>query len=394
MKKKFSIGVLISVVAIACAITYVVTITVSTNMFNQLIGGVTQREEIYSKIQEIDSYVRNSSYYNIDEQTLINGVVHGYVNGLNDAGAAYLSESQLRKKKDIESGTMTSVGLELSREESGYIRVDKIYANSPAADLDIKVGDIITSVDGNNVLETDAQTAISAIDGDENTNVRLSVQRSGETISLTATRRFFTIHSVNYSIVEGYGYIRIESFNNMTDEQFVSELQKLQAQGVLGYIIDVRNSSGIFDCLSPMLSRFIPAQLIANAQYKDGTIAKFLETTGNAENNSPLVVLVNENTEGAAELFSLSLRDYASAKIVGKQTAGKGTVTETKNLSDGTAIVITTAEVLPVASSTLSEGIKVDFDVDLTGDADYAPTDVNSSDPQLTKAFEVLEGLR
>lgn len=393
MKKRYSIGVIISVAAVACAITYVITVTVSTNMFNRLIGGVTQREEIYSKIQEVDSYVRSAAYYDIDEQALNNGIISGYVTGLRDADAAYLSESQAKKKQQIESGTMVSVGLEVSREESGYIKVDKIYANSPAESLNIHVGDIITEVNGDNVLEIGSEAAISNIDGDENTNVRITIQRNGEPTTLTVTRRFFTIQSVTSAVVSGYGYIRIEAFNSMTGDQFVSELQKLQAQGVLGYVIDVRNSTGTFDCLSDMLSRFISTQLIANAKYKDGTIAKFIETTGNVENNDKLVVLVDGNTVGAAELFAISLRDFASAKIVGSQTAGKGTVTETKNLTDGTALVITRSEVLPAVSSTLSGGIKADFAVELTGDYDFAPIELVSSDPQISKAFEVLESL-
>lgn len=394
MKKRYSIGVIISVAAIACAITYVITTTVATNMFNKLIGGVTQREEIYSKIQEIDSYVRNTAYYDIDEQYLINGIVNGYVSGLKDPAAAYLSEAQANKKRQTESGTMISAGLELSREESGYLIVDKIYTNSPAEGLDIKVGDIITEVDGSNVLEIGADAAINAVDGDENTNVQLSVQRSGEINKVTVTRKSFTIKSVTSTIVSGYGYIRIEAFNQQTDKQFLSELQKLQANGVLGYVLDLRSCNGIYDGLANMLTKFAPNQLMANARYKDGSVAKFLETTAENEHiTQPAVILVNESTSGAAELFTICMKDYASAKIVGKQTAGKGTVAETKNLSDGTAIVITTAEILPTSSTSIGGGIKVDFSVDLTGDPDFLPKDFNTEDSQLKKAFEVVEGM-
>lgn len=394
MKKKISVGMLISLVAIACAITYVVTITVSTNMFNRLIGGVNEREEIYSKIQEIDSYVRNASYYDIDESTLINGIVNGYIGGLADSGAQYLTAAQAYKKMQVESGTVVSVGFEAEKEESGYIVVSHIYPDSPASALNIQVGDVITAVDGSNVLEMGADNAINALDGDESTNVRLSLQRNGEAISITATRRSFTIRSVTSKVVSGYGYIRISAFNAETDGQFISELQNLQAGGVLGYVIDVRSCTGTFDALPDMLGRFISGQLIANARYKDGTVAKFAETLGEADVKVPVVVIVNEGTAGAAELFAVSLRDFAAAKIVGKQTAGVGTVTETKNLSDGTAVVITTAELIPAASNTLSGGIKVDFSVDTRNEPDYSPEDVSSSDPQISKAFEVLEGMK
>ncbi|MCM1299146.1 MAG: S41 family peptidase [[Eubacterium] siraeum] len=395
MKKKFSIGVIISVVAIACAITYVITITVSTNMFNKLIGGVTQREEIYSKIQEVDSYVRSASYYSIDEQALINSIINGYVKGLSDSEAQYLSESQVLKAKQAESGTIVSAGIEAQKEESGYIVVTNVYANSHAAELGVRVGDVITEIDGNNVLTLGADLAITALEGDENTNVKLNIQRSGEAIPLTVTRKSFTIQSVTSAMISTYGYIRIDTFNDLTGQQFKTELQSLNSQGALGYIIDVRSSSGCFDSLAEMLGEFISEQLIANAQYKDGTVAKFIETTGTASFTAPLVVVVNEGTVGPAELFAVSLRDFASAKIVGKQTAGKGTVTETKNLSDGTAIVLTTAEVLPAVTETLKGGIKTDFTVDLAAnEIDTDPDNGFDSDAQLTKAFEVIETMK
>lgn len=393
MKKKYSIGVIISVAAIACAITFVITVTVATNMFNKLIGGAAQREEIYSKIQELDSYVRNAAYYDIDEQTLINGIVNGYIGGIKDPNAAYLTESQANKKRQIESGTMISAGLELIREESGYLKVDKIYANSPAEGVDIKVGDIVTEIGGNNVLEVGADSAINSLSGDENTNVRLTVQRNGENKSVTITRKSFTIQSVTSTMVSGYGYIRIEALNQLTDKQFNSHLQTLQANGALGYVIDLRSCTGTYDCLLSILSKYAPDKLIANARHKDGSVAKFLETSSSdTEIKERTVVLVNENTVGAAEFMALCIKDYASAKVVGRQTAGKGYITETKNLSDGSAIVLTTAEILPVSSS-LSGGLKPDFAVELTGDPDYSPKDFNTEDPQLKKAFEVIESL-
>ena len=395
MKKKFSIGVLISVVAIACAITYVITVTAYTNMYNKLIGGVAQREEIYSKIQEVDSYVRSAAYYSIDEQALINSVVNGYVKGLSDSEAQYLSESQVLKAKQTESGTLISTGIEAQKEESGYIVITNVYANSHAAELGVRAGDVITEINGTSVLTLGADLAITALEGDENTNVNLSIQRSGESIPLTVTRKSFTIQSVTSVVVSTYGYVRIDTFNDQTGQQFKSELQKLNSQGVLGYVIDVRNSTGCFDCLAEMLGEFISEQLIANARYKDGTVAKFIETAGTASFTAPLVVMVNENTVGPSELFAASLRDFASAKIVGKQSAGKGTVTELKNLSDGTAIVLTTAEILPAVTETLKGGIKADFAVDMSADMiDTAPEDGYDGDAQLIKAVEVIETMK
>lgn len=381
-------------VAIACAITFVITVTVATKMFNQLIGGVVQREEIYSKIQEIDSYVRNAEYYDINEEILIDSIVNGYVSGLNDVNAEYLTETQANKKRQKELGNLISSGLELGKEESGYLKVEKIYTNSPAEKADIKLGDIVTAINGKDVLETGFDAVIGELDGDENTNLQLTVQRSGENKEITITRKSFTVQSVTSQTVSGYGYIRIEYFNSLTGKQFVSQLQNLKANGVLGYVIDVRNCDGVYDGLAEILTEFVSSSLMANAQYKNGTVAKFLETTEAADPiTAPVVVLTNENTAGPAELLAVSLKDFASSKIVGKQTAGKATVTELKNLSDGSAIVITAAEILPTGATSLKNGIKVDFSVELTENPDYAPSSFETSDSQLKKAFEVVESM-
>lgn len=393
MNKKFSLGIVISLVAISCAITYVITITVSTNLFNQRLNGVVEREEIYSKIQEIDSYVRSASYYDIDDQTLMSSIVNGYTSGLNDSEAQYLSAEEAYRIQQIESGTIISTGIIAEKEESGYIIVKSVYADSPAESSGVMAGDIITDVDGANVLEIGAQSAISALEGDENTNVKITVQRGGETMNFTLTRRSFTIQSVSCSMAASCGYIRINAFNALTAAKFSEAIQTLQSQGATGFVIDLRDCGGTFDGLQQMLSVFISQNLLANAQYKDGTMAKFLETTGEATVSSPVVIVVNESTESAAELFAVSMRDFASAKLVGKQTAGKMTVVGRKTLSDGTVISVTSAMIIPEASD-VSGGIKPDFVIEQTGEQIFNPTETASSDPQLNKAFEVLESFK
>ena len=395
MNKKFSLGITISLIAIACAITFVLTVTVSTNMFNEKIAGINEREGIYTKIQEIDTYVRNSSLYTINEENLLNSIVKGYVSGLKDDNAYYLTADEYYKYQQVEKGVIIGAGIEAEREESGYIKISYIYPGSPAEEEEIEVGDIITSINGKNVLEIGAENAIKLLDGEENSKLEMTIQQSGEEIPVYISRQSFTVRSVSHYIVNNYGYIRIECINALTGTQFISAIQTLQSQGATSFIIDVRGVSGSYEPLQEMLEPFIPARSIANVEYSDGTVKKFLETTEAASLSVPVVVMIDKETSGAAELFASSMRDYSNMKLVGSQTEGTNTMAVAKSFSDGSALVLTTARVIPLTQESYSGGLKPDYAVDLAdATMDTSPESTESADPQLKKAFEVIEGLK
>lgn len=395
MNKKFSLGVTISLIAIACAITFVVTITVSTNMFNERIGGVTEREEIYSKLQEIDTYARSLSIFPINEEKLVSDIVGGYIDGLDDANARYLTAEEYYREQQIANGVITGTGIDAAREESGYIVVTSIYSGSPASTLDVQAGDIITAVDGVNVLELGAERAISALDGADNSDVTLVLQRSGENVGVTITRQSFTVQSVSSVIVDGYGYIRISALNAQTASQFTSAIDMFQAQGALGYVIDVRGCTGTISSLREILGVFISQQIIANAEYADGSISKLLETGETTPLAVHTVVLVDENTRGAGELFAYSMHEFYGSNLIGKTTAGNEYLTEKRVLSDSTAIELTIARILPLGSGSIDNGLIPDYAVESGGIIDAAPSQTSGlADAQLNKAFEVLASLK
>ena len=396
MNKKFSLGLMISLIAIACAITFVLTVTVSLNMFNQKIAGVSEREEIYTKIQEIDTYVRNKSLFKIKEDKLKENIVEGYINGLDDIAAKYFTADEYYRQQQVENGTIISTGLEVEAEESGYLRVSYVYKDSPAYAQNVKAGDVITSIGGTNLLDVSFDDATAMLTGEEGSKVSLVYQRSGVESSISLTIRSFVIQSVYSGIVNGYGYVRIESFNKQTATQFEEIIKALQAQGVLGYIIDVRACEGVYDGVSQMLDLFMGEQVVANTIYADGSYQKFAQTTYNGEEiTAPMVVLADENTSGPAELFVHSLNKYKGAQIVGKQTKGNYLATETRVFSDGSAVTISIAQVTLTDGTVYSLGVKPDYSIDVKG---MMTTEFDSlenlTDEQLKKAFEVLESLK
>lgn len=396
MNKKISIGITISLVAIACALTFVVTMSFSLNMYNGKIADVQQREEMYTKMQEIDSYIKSYSIYDTDDTKTKIGVYSGYLNGIDDKYARYYTTNEYYYKTQLESGILTGLGMELEKEQGGYISVVGVYEDSPAFESGIIVGDVITSVGGVSVLELGYEAALSQLRfGDEGTKQRFVVRRSGEETEYNLGRRSFTIISVQGFLLDnGILYLNFDSINAKTGEQIEEILSRYYDGEIRGYIFDLRNCcSNVYSSVSGVLNSFIGGTKLADMVYRNNSTKPLAETDGNTFTNLPISIIINERTGGAAELMAVSLRDFNSAKLVGAQTMGYGTIQEARAFSDGTAIEISVARVRTANdySNYNEDGINPEFAVEYQGAPEASPMDyAQTMDEQLKKAVEVI----
>lgn len=396
MNKKFSLGVCISLIAIACAITFVVTMTVSLNIYNSKIAGVEEREEIYTKLQEVDSYVRSNYLNDIDKDALLSGILNGYILGTGDSQAKYLTNSEYYQLQQIEKGKIVTAGMEVVREESGYIRVTDVYDASPAAVRGIKAGDIITNINNAGVLEIGADNAIRQLSGDEGTRLTVTIQRDGEETQYSLVRQLLEIISVKSAVHNGYGFIRITGFSELTGTQFTEALDKIRENEneIKGLIIDVRGTSGyLIQPLRDILNYLIPDSVLATAEYKSGSVNNIIVTSPREEFNVPVVVLADGSTSGCGELLTAILKDFKNAKIVGNVTAGNAVLTQTQSFRDGSAVVISGMKVSSAGSTSFNgAGIKPDFNIEMNVPVE---NDINNladtGDLQIKKAFEIME---
>lgn len=131
MNKKVSLGVMISLIAVACAITFVLTMTVSLNMYNSMVAGIQERETINAKIKEIDTFVRSSSIYKPNENTLITGIANGYISGTSDKYAKYYTADEYYKLQQLQSGVIIGTGIE-TVVNGDYLEVTNVYEGSSA----------------------------------------------------------------------------------------------------------------------------------------------------------------------------------------------------------------------------------------------------------------------
>lgn len=182
--------------AIAAAIAFTVTMAYARNIFNERIANVEERAEVYQKLSEIDQIVRNSYLNEIDEDELMNSIADGYMAGLNDDYAYYMDQEEYREYQMENAGELIGIGVTVTQDESGYIRVLEVMEDSPAAQSGLQAGDLITRVGETDVLAVGYEEASSMIRGEEGTSVTLTVHRDQEELTFEVTRRTIETETV------------------------------------------------------------------------------------------------------------------------------------------------------------------------------------------------------
>lgn len=393
MNKKISLGTTLSFLILSIALTFTLTFVVSMKYFNSKVNNITERENLYEKIQEIDSLIRTNYYGELDEQILLNSICSGYVNGLQDKYSYYMSAEQYNKLILSNGGSVVGIGITVEKDSSGYLSITKVYKDSPAEAAELQVGDTIVKIADIDIVNLSATDAANLISGDAGTKVSLVIRRSGNEFTQTIVRRKLTLQSVESRMIGDYGYIKILEFNAATVNQFNEALNSVRNQGAIGIIFDVRNNTGgTLSSVCDILDILLPEGSIAY-EYVDGE-KKVLASSDANEVLLPMTCLVNENTASAAELFACALRDYDKASLVGTGTYGKGVMQTTYKLSDGSGVCITTGYFYPPKSDNFNEtGLSPDYSVTLKTDQNsYLDNLDESNDAQLIKAIEVLSG--
>ena len=396
MNRKISIGIALSIAAIACAVTFVITMTVSLNNYNEKVADVQQRGEMYTKLQEIDSYVRNYSLYSVNDADMKYGVYSGYLDCISDSAARYYTTDEYYYKTRLESGNVVGLGFVFEKEESGYIKITQVYEGSPAGEAGILAGDIIISVEGVSVLESGYDTAKEQLRyGDEGTKLRFTVRRDGEETEYNLARASFGIPTLDAVLLDnGILYFTFLSVNDATGTRMQELLSAYSESNISGYVFDLRGvSSSVYSSAAAVLTPFMEAGTIASAVYKNNSTRIVAETAGGDFTGLPISIIIDEKTGGSAELIAEALRDRASGVTVGENTMGYGTLQETRTFNDGTAIEISVAVIRPeTENGEYNEtGITPEFFVEYDGDRESDPTQyVSSGDPQLKKAIEVI----
>ncbi|MGN0675327.1 MAG: S41 family peptidase [Oscillospiraceae bacterium] len=405
MNKKISLGIAIGLMALAAAVTFIITYNYSLDVFNSKVKSVSEKESIYVKLSEMDKYVRANYINDIDEDMLTDSIMNGYAAGLNDKYAQYYPAEDYAKQTQKESGVSIGLGFNWDKEESGYIKITSVTANSSAEREGLLAGDVITAVNNTDVIafEKGYDEAVTLLNCDEGTKVKLHIKR----LNKEGVSEFFVVEvvsekteiiSVTGRLIDNIAYVKITTFNEKTPEQFSSVLNQLISDGAEMAIFDVRdNLGGLTDSLQGTLDCILGDCDVVTAYYKESSEV-VIHTTEEQQIKMPMAVLVNKNTASCSELFAFALRDEANAQIVGTETYGKGVMQKTHKLAGGAAIKITVATLQTKNSGDYNGiGIKPNFEVSLPSDVDLSSLTEEQqleSDTQLIKAIEVVSTIQ
>ena len=390
MKKKISLGMAVSIAAIVAAFAVVITYTAAIRIFDSRMSSVTERQNMYQVLSEIDMTVRQNYCGSISENYLQKNISQGYILGLEDPYSGYLTADEYQIAVGESLGYTFGLGMDIDRSTEGYILVNVVYSGAPADKAGIKAGDMIVSVEGKDVLTVGYDKALSLIN-ESTPKVSVVLSRNGKKSAYELTRSKFETKSVAHRVTgENIGVIKIYEFNAKTPEQFNSALNKLRNKGVEGVIIDLRDNGGVnYQYACEILDTLLPAGKLMSVTDRDGN-SSIKYTSDTKYIDLPMEVLINEATDGAAELFAAVMMNYGQAESIGTKTAGHDTVQEMFQLSNGCAVRITTGRWSDDMGDVISEGCVIpQFEVALTK---YQKTNryllSDESDPQLQTALD------
>jgi carboxyl-terminal processing protease len=395
MSKKISLGAVIMLMAMTAAVTITVTIVVVMRILNSDITSFSQRAAMFAKLEKVDATVREKYIGKIDDATLNDDIIEGYMKGIGDKYGTYFDADEYNEISMSNEGKATGIGINVIDNGDGYIKVISVLAGSPAATSGVQVNDIIVSIAGQDVKALGYTSAVNLLKGNVGTTATFNVLRGNVNVPFSIVRKSYDTQTVQSRMIGNIGYVRIVEFDSNTPTQFSTQVDSLVSKGAKGIIFDVRNNpGGLLDSAEKVIDKLVPAGAIVRAKYKNGKITTLASSAAN-QVNLPMAVLTNQNTASAAELFTAALKDYGKGKSIGTKTYGKGTMQEVINLQDGTALDLSVAYFYPPTSDNF-EGVGVAPDISATLSQDkmdrlYSLSD--SEDDQLQAGISYLNSL-
>jgi len=320
------------------------------------------------------------------------------LSSLNDTGSSFIDAEAARQAAENQSGTIQGIGVSINSQPDGNIVITRVIAGAPAEAAGILAGDLIVTIDDEPAANLGAEQAAARVRGPSGTSTQLEVIHQDGTFDvLTIVRSEVVFPSIaTPAILDRVGnpvtdvaFIRIELFNVGTDADLATLLDAVTAAGIDQLIIDLRgNQGGLLVAATDVADQFLDGGVIVRELRRDEEEHLVEAQPGGAGVGLTLAVLVNENTAGSAEVLAGALRDQGRAIVVGEQTAGQGTLTEPRNLSDGSVLNVSVAR-WETPNGDLIDGIGIIPDILIT----LTPEDTQAQrDAQLFAALDFLRG--
>ena len=339
-------------------------------------NGTWQLEQ--SKVDRL-LYLMESAYVDkIDVDSITDEVMTDLVKKL-DPHSAYIPKEDLEMVNSELAGSFSGIGVQFTIQQD-TVRIVAVIAGGPSEGVGVLAGDKLITVDDSLFVgkKINNEKVMRTLRGEKGTKVKLGVLRSGspEMLYFTITRGDIPVTSVDAKFIierngKKIGFIRVNKFSATTYREFLSALAELRAEGADSYIIDLReNSGGYMDQAIRMANEFLKGgEMIV---YSEGRAYPRYEAKADGSGrfkNVPFVVLIDNFSASASEIFAGAMQDNDRAQIIGRRSFGKGLVQQQMSFSDGSAIRLTVARYYTPSGRCIQKpytmGDQVDYEKDL-----------------------------
>jgi carboxyl-terminal processing protease len=329
------------------------------------------------------------------------GMIQGYVSSYKDPYTVFFPPQEAKSFTENVTGSFGGVGMNVGMKD-GNIVVIAPLKDSPAMKAGIKAGDIITAVDGKNMLGQASDDAVNLIRGPIDTSVKITVLHAGSksTSDITVVRKEIKIPTLDTETKSGVFVIHLYNFSAESPDLFRKAINDFIASNTKYLVLDIRgNPGGYLEAAVNMASYFLKdgQVVVSERQGKDETVVNHRSTgiTG-VPVTTKVVVLVDGGSASASEILAGALKDQGVAKIVGEKTFGKGSVQELVNYSDGSSLKVTIAKwYTPNGINISVNGIKPDVESLVSTTTPQLKDKAGKViDTQLVKAIEVVKSMR
>ena len=315
--------------------------------------------------------IRSDYVDQVNDQQLIEAAINGMLASL-DPHSSYMNQKAYKDMQVQTRGEFGGLGIEVTM-ENGLVKVVSPIDDTPASKAGVKPGDLITQLDGAQVMGLTLGEAVEKMRGPINSNITLTVQRQGEDkpIDLVLTRAVIKVQSVRSRREGDVAYIKISTFNEQTTSGLKRAIEDLKSQigpgKVQGYVLDLRNNpGGLLDQSIQVADAFLNQGEIVStrSEKKPGEAQRYNATRGDLTDGKPVVIIINGGSASASEIVAGALQDHRRAVVLGTKSFGKGSVQTIMPLQGQGALRLTTAKYFtPSGRSIQALGIDPDIEV-------------------------------
>lgn len=352
--KKYLIPILLVIVGVALGAAIGVTVCQKANAQRIVYQNGSWHIE-QSKVDRLLYLMQNAYVDSLDIDSLTDEVMSELVEKL-DPHSAYIPKKDLELVNSELAGSFSGIGVQFTIQQD-TVRIVAVIAGGPSEGVGVLAGDKLISVDDSAFVgkKINNEKVMRTLRGEKGTRVKLGILRAGtpETLYYTVTRGDIPVNSVDAKFIiepaananAKLGFIRVNKFSETTYKEFISALAELYSKGASRFIIDLReNSGGYMEQAIRMANEFLDrGDLIV---YSEGRAYPRYEATANGGGrfkDTPIVVLIDNFSASASEIFAGAMQDNDRATIIGRRSFGKGLVQQQMPFDDGSAVRLTVA---------------------------------------------------